>query len=82
MQGYEVDRNRIAMHVQNREFNNTGFLPNWVFDSQELEDHRMQRSMVRLSQPTRKCTVIMLLCYYLLVLCFMNRNLKRRTSEH
>ena len=57
------------MHVQNREFKNTGFLPIWVFDSQQLEDHRMQRSMVRLSQTTRKCTVIMLLCYYLLVLC-------------
>ena len=41
------------MHVQNREFKNTGFLPIWVFDSQELEDHRMQRSMVRLSQTTR-----------------------------
>src|SRR3989337_4176440 len=40
------------MHVQNREFKNTGFLPIWVFDSQELEDHRMQRSMVRLSQTT------------------------------
>ena len=31
------------MHVQNREFKNTGFLPIWVFDSQQLEDHRMQR---------------------------------------
>ena len=41
------------MHVQNREFKNTGFLPIWVFGSQELEDHRMQRSMVRLSQTTR-----------------------------
>ena len=41
------------MHVQNREFKNTGFLPIWVFDSQQLEDHRMQRSMVRLSQTTR-----------------------------
>ena len=41
------------MHVQNREFKNTRFLPIWVFDSQELEDHRMQRSMVRLSQTTR-----------------------------
>ena len=41
------------MHVQNREFKNTGFLPNWVFDSQQLEDHRMQKSMVRLSQTTR-----------------------------
>ena len=82
MQGYKIDRNRIGMHVQNREFKNTGFLPIWVFDSQELEEHRMQRSMVRLSQTTRKCTVIMLLCYYLLVLCFMNRNLNRRTSEN
>ena len=45
--------NRIGMHVQNREFKNTGFLPIWVFDSQQLEDHRMQRSMVRLSQTTR-----------------------------
>ena len=27
-------------------------MPIWVFDSQELEDHRMQRSMVRLSQTT------------------------------
>ena len=54
MQGYEIDRNRIAMHVQNREFKNTGFLPIWVFGSQELEDHRMQRSMVRLSQTTKK----------------------------
>ena len=80
MQGQEIDRNRIGMHVQNREFKNTGFLPIWVFDSQQLEDHRMQRSMVRLSQTTRKCTVIMLLCYYLLVLCFMNRNMKRRRS--
>ena len=41
------------MHVQNREFKNTGFLPIWVFGSQELEDHRMQRSTVRLSQTTR-----------------------------
>ena len=41
------------MHVQNREFKNTGFLLIWVFDSQQLEDHRMQRSMVRLSQTTR-----------------------------
>ena len=41
------------MHVQNREFRNTGFLPIWVFGSQELEDHRMQRSMVRLSQTAR-----------------------------
>ena len=41
------------MHVQNREFKNTGFLPIWVFDSQQLEDHGMQRSMVRLSQTTR-----------------------------
>ena len=40
------------MHMQNREFKNIGFLPFWVFDSQELEDHRMQRSMVRLSQTT------------------------------
>ena len=80
MQGQEIDRNRIGMHVQNREFQNTGFLPIWVFDSQQLEDHRMQRSMVRLSQTTRKCTVIMLLCYHLLVLCLMNRNMKRRTS--
>ena len=40
------------MHVQNREFKNTGFLPIWVFDSQELKDHGMQRSMVRLSQTT------------------------------
>ena len=40
------------MHVQNREFKNTGFLPIWVFDSEELEDHRMQRSMVILSQTT------------------------------
>ena len=44
--------NRIGMHVQNREFKNTGFLPIWVFDSQELEDHSMQRSMVRLSKTT------------------------------
>ena len=51
-----------------------------MFDSQQLEDHRMQRSMVRLSQSTRKCTVIMLLFYYILVLCFMNRNLKRMKS--
>ena len=41
------------MHVQNREFKNIGFRPIWVFGSQELEDHRMQRSMVRLSQTTR-----------------------------
>ena len=80
MQGQEIDRNRIGMHVQNREFKNTGFLPIWVFDSQQLEDHKMQKSMVRLSQTTRKCTVIMLLCYYLLVLCLMNRNMKRRRS--
>ena len=70
------------MHVQNREFKNTGFMPIWVFDSQELEDHRMQRSKVILSQTTRKCTVIMLLWYYLLVLCFMNWSLKRRTSGY
>ena len=80
MQGQEIDRNRIGMHVQNREFKNTGFLPIWVFDSQQLEDHKMQKSMVRLSQTTRKCTVVMLLCYYLLVLCLMNRNMKRRRS--
>ena len=82
MQGLEIHRNRIGMHVQNREFKNTGFLPIWVFGSQELEDHMMQQSIVRLSQTTRKGTVIMLLCYYLLVLCFMNRNLKRMTSEN
>ena len=82
MQGYEIDRNRIGMHVQNREFKNIGFLPIWVFDSQQFEDHKMSKSMVRLSQTTTKCTVIMLLCYYLLVLCFMNRNLKRKTSEN
>src|SRR4051812_30081245 len=41
------------MHVQNRELKNTLFLPMWVFGSQELEDHRMQRCMVRLSQTTR-----------------------------
>ena len=28
------------MHMQNREFINTGFLPIRVFGSQELEDHR------------------------------------------
>ena len=39
MQGLEIDRNRIGMHVQNREFKNTGFLPIWVFGSQEWEDH-------------------------------------------
>ncbi|XBI53514.1 hypothetical protein VPH35_035736 [Triticum aestivum] len=49
MQGYEIHRNRIGMHVQNREFKNTGFLPIWVFGSQELEDHRMQKNMMRLS---------------------------------
>ena len=70
MQGQEIDRNRIGMHVQNREFKNTGFLPIWVFDSQQLENHRMQIIMVRLSETIRKCTVIMLLCYYLLVVCF------------
>ena len=80
MQGQEIDRNRIGMHMQNREFKNIEFLPIWVFGSQHLEDHMMQRSMVRLSQTTRKCTVIMLLCYYLLVLCLMNRNMKRRRS--
>ena len=36
--------------------------------------------MARLSQTIRKCTVIMLLCYYLLVLFLMNRNMRRRTS--
>ena len=41
------------MHVQNREFKNIGFLLIWVLDSQQLEDHRMQKSMVRLSQTTR-----------------------------
>ena len=80
MQRQEIDRNSIGMHVQNREFKNIGFLPIWAFGSQELEDHMMQRSMVRLSQTTRKCTVIMLLCYYLLVLCLVNRNMKRRRS--
>ena len=49
MQGWEIDSNRIGMQVQNREFKNIGFLPIWVFDSPQLEDHRMQRSMVRLS---------------------------------
>ena len=82
MQGEEIHRNRIGMHVQNREFKNRGFLPIWLFGSQELEDHMIQKSMVRLSQTTRKCTVIMLLCYYLLVLCVMNRILKRRTSGY
>ena len=82
MQGLEIHRNRIGMHVKSREFQNTRFLPIWVFGSQELEDHRMQRSMVSLSQTTRKSRVIMLLCYYLLILCFMNRNLKRRTSGY
>lgn len=80
MQGWKIDRNRIGMHMQNREFKITRFLPIWMFGSQELKDHRMQRSIVRLSQITRKCMIIMLLCYYLLVLCLMNRNLKRRTS--
>ena len=28
------------MHVQNKEFKNIGFMPIWVFGSQELEDHR------------------------------------------
>ena len=40
MQGYEIDRNRIGMHVQNRKFKNTGFLPIWVFGSHELEEQR------------------------------------------
>ena len=80
MQGQEIDRNRIGMHVQNKELKNTGFLPIWVFGSQELEDHRMQRRKVRLSQTTRKCMVIILLCDYLFVLCLMNRNMKRRRS--
>ena len=31
------------MHVQNREFKTTGFMPIWVFDSQQLKDHRMQK---------------------------------------
>ena len=70
------------MHVQKRESKNTWFLPIWVFGTLELEDQRMQRSMVRISQTTRKCMVIMLLWYYLLVLCFMNKNLKRRTSGY
>ena len=39
MQGQEIDKNRIGMHVQNREFKNTGFLSIWVFGSQEQEDH-------------------------------------------
>ena len=39
--------------MQNRELKNTGFLPIWVFDSQQLEDHRMEKSMLRLSQTTR-----------------------------
>ena len=42
----------------------------------------MQRSMVKLSQTTRKCTVIMLLCYYHLVLFFMNMNLKGGPSGY
>ena len=53
MQGQEIDNSRIGMHVQNTEFKNTVFLPIWVFGSQELEDHRMKRIMVRLSQTTR-----------------------------
>ena len=53
MQGWEIGKNRIGMHVQNREFKNTRFLSIWVFGSQELEHHGMQRSMVRLSQTTR-----------------------------
>ena len=40
MQGQEIDRNRIGMHVQNIEFKNTGFLSTWVFGSQELEEQR------------------------------------------
>ena len=28
------------MHVQNTEFKNTGFMPIWVFGSQELEEQR------------------------------------------
>src|SRR5215216_3445362 len=40
----------------------------------------MQRSMVKLSQTTRKCKVIMLLCHYHLVLFFMNKNLKSRAK--
>ena len=31
--------NMIGMHMQNGEFKNIGFLPIWVFGSQELEDH-------------------------------------------
>ena len=40
MQGQEIDRNRIGMHVQNREFKITGFLTIQVFGSQELEGHK------------------------------------------
>ena len=40
MHGLEKHRNRIGMHVQNRAFANTGFLSNWVFGSQELEERR------------------------------------------
>ena len=29
------------MHVQSREFKNTGFLPIWVFGSQELIEHNL-----------------------------------------
>ena len=39
MQGQEKHRNRIGMHMQNRAFANIGFLSNWVFGSQELEEH-------------------------------------------
>ena len=41
------------MRVGNRAFVNTGFQSTLLFGSQELEDHRMQRSMARLSQTTR-----------------------------
>ena len=70
------------MHVQNREFKITGFLPIWVFDSQQLEDHRMQRSMVRLSQVDIKIPTVDIKIEKEDHLCFMNRNLKRRTSEN
>ena len=51
------------MHVQNREFKNTGFLPIWVFDSQ-LEDQRMQKKHGEIKSNHKKMygyNVIMLL---------------------
>ena len=54
MQGQEIDMNRIGMHVQNREFKNTGLMPIWVFDSQEFGRSRDAKSQGEIKSNHKK----------------------------